>query len=1472
MNECCKLTVFLTPVESSIFANFPEAWIKGTISGSTVTFSDLQYQGIYSDDVDYPMYSIGSSDGQTLDAFRMDYDAEAHTLTSQNYLVLNASTAEVYCLEAYSDIVISKDPLPEEEATTADPVEAPYSNELTTADLFADFGVIDSNEDGSTWTFETGSGTRYKWNSSNDANDWLISPAIKLEAGKQYRFAIDAYAGSTSWSERLEVLMGTEAKASALTQRVLAATDIIGTDPQTYENANITVQETGYYHFGVHAISDKDKFYLYVKNFIVEQGAEAEAPSAVTDFTAVATEGALEVTVNFTAPTTTISGASLASLTKIDLLRDGQVIKTFEGSEGPTATWVAADQGYENSEVVDEFEIGTGLTATLSEGTNTQNSPKYYTTGTAVRMYGGNTLTIAGTSTITKIVFTFDTSKTPAFDVEPGTFDAETYTWTGEATNIVFTVPSVSGQQTRIQKIQVWTESTPGTVTSGVAPGATVTYVDNEGLTMGKHSYQVIPYNEAGMGTKSDIVEVTLNAVSEVPFFADFSDQSVMNLFEVIDANEDGKTWGWSSDYNANYSYSSTNAADDYLISTPIHLVPGKSYSAIVNAQAYNASYTESFEVLVGQAPTVAGLTITAIGPTDVTSTVAQDFDGEFSVTEEGNYYVAIHAISAADQWRLIVNSLSIEAGAEAGAPAAVSDLVATAGAEGALEANLSFTVPSTAIDGTALTSNVDMKIYRDNVLVATLTGLTPGSSQTWKDTNVEDGETYTYYVVAANEAGDGQKSDKVTVLVGQDKLDVVDGIQITGSTASTISFSWNEVAGVNGGYVNTAEVIYAVVSCHVETSWFWDYLVVDEVLGTVTGQTSGTFNYNVDAGEQDFVYFGVAAVKNESQLPAAGDEYDGGYTWALVGAPYELPFAESFTGGNVAYGTWNLDSDADNYTGLFVSDASDDDRALFITTIEDPGYVRLVSGRIKLSGQNPTLKFDAKGDGLTSAKVYASVDDGEWTVIKTIEVTDAYQTFQVPLFDKMGQRFTRFAIGADIVNPAIYMGYDPQTYEDIYEYHDGLYIDNILVKDLLDYNLVAGIKAPAKVTAGQSARVDLSVLNDGTNDVEGMTVKITANDKEVYNQTLDLVLLAGQTWDDTFTFETTVFDEPGDVTLTVTVETETDLNPDDNSASTIIKVVAPTVPGPTDFTATNNETEGGVDLTWTAPETSGAVVGTPVTESFEEGLGGFTTIDADGDGYNWTYHINTGTGNHTTNTGDGVAYSESYSNDAGSALTPDNWLVTPLASLDGTFSFYACGQDANYVAEHFAVYVSTTVADDPSAFEQVSEEFIATASMTEYTVDLSAYAGQAGYIAIRHFNVTDMFVLNVDDVTYLAVESAAPALRGAVTVASYNIYVESQLLAGVSGEETTYHIATDKVSNGEHTFGVTAVYSNGVESLPVTKTIEVTTATAIEQIIANGKPVDVYSLDGKLVRQQTRSLSGLKGVYVINGKTMMIK
>ncbi|MBQ9669567.1 MAG: choice-of-anchor J domain-containing protein, partial [Prevotella sp.] len=168
----------------------------------------------------------------------------------------------------------------------------------------------------------------------------------------------------------------------------------------------------------------------------------------------------------------------------------------------------------------------------------------------------------------------------------------------------------------------------------------------------------------------------------------------------------------------------------------------------------------------------------------------------------------------------------------------------------------------------------------------------------------------------------------------------------------------------------------------------------------------------------------------------------------------------------------------------------------------------------------------------------------------------------------------------------------------------------------------------------------------------------------------------------------------------------------------------------------------------------------------FEEGADDWTMIDADGDGHSWEFK----TDGFISHSGSGTMTSFSYDNEGGSALTPDNWLVSPEVALDGTLTFWAVGQDPSYAAEHFAVYASTGDPTNTASFVEIMPETVATGEMTEYTVDLTAYAGQKGHIAFRHFNVTDMFALNIDDVLiYIGPDYAWTVVEG-VTENPYTI------------------------------------------------------------------------------------------------------
>ena len=160
--------------------------------------------------------------------------------------------------------------------------------------------------------------------------------------------------------------------------------------------------------------------------------------------------------------------------------------------------------------------------------------------------------------------------------------------------------------------------------------------------------------------------------------------------------------------------------------------------------------------------------------------------------------------------------------------------------------------------------------------------------------------------------------------------------------------------------------------------------------------------------------------------------------------------------------------------------------------------------------------------------------------------------------------------------------------------------------------------------------------------------------------------------------------------------------------------------------------------------------------------LAGWSLIDADGDGYNWKLASSLLGVGYGHNSSTDCVISESYNNNMG-PLSPDNYLVSEQVTFGSSsqLTFWACAQDASYPSEHFGVAVSTS-GTNPNNFHMVQEWTMTGKSVKgekgysrgnrqgnwyQYTVDLSAYAGQTGYIAIRHFNCADQYVLDVDDI-----------------------------------------------------------------------------------------------------------------------------
>ena len=192
-----------------------------------------------------------------------------------------------------------------------------------------------------------------------------------------------------------------------------------------------------------------------------------------------------------------------------------------------------------------------------------------------------------------------------------------------------------------------------------------------------------------------------------------------------------------------------------------------------------------------------------------------------------------------------------------------------------------------------------------------------------------------------------------------------------------------------------------------------------------------------------------------------------------------------------------------------------------------------------------------------------------------------------------------------------------------------------------------------------------------------------------------------------------------------------------------------------------------------------------------------WVVLDEDGDGFNWELISGEGL---TTHSGEYVMSSASYDNPTYTALSPDNWLVSPWLPLHGKFAFYACGQDPSYAAEVFGVYIYTSAN---SEWVQLGEDITVTGVMKAYEFDLSEFEGLEGSLAIVHHNVTDMFRLNVDDITIGDFEAEPePETPTVITEIPENC------------EVNTYWRSTGYIASSM--FGVSAGYTDGTFKIAI--------------------------------------------------------
>ena len=371
------------------------------------------------------------------------------------------------------------------------------------------------------------------------------------------------------------------------------------------------------------------------------------------------------------------------------------------------------------------------------------------------------------------------------------------------------------------------------------------------------------------------------------------------DFMSLIDANGDGSGWYFAYNYGlmAEYTDDPSVPMDDYIFLPPIYFIKETTYnfslmSALVSLQSSN----EMFDVVYANSPTVQSIMGTIASSVKPTVDIKTDFNNwsklseEFTVPYTGDYYIGLHCVSPGFGYGLAVRDIRISEGSS---PKGVTGLSAIAGENGALEATVTFTMPTETVNGDLLSADAELEaeIYVNGDVANYVNGK-PGemvSAQVATQQGLNDLTVVVYY---NNVAGNPVTS---MVYTGVDLPATPENIRLTmNETMMGATLEWDPVttAANEGGYVDPAGITYSV--------FFYVGPGANDWMFVEGGLTSTTLEVYIPSGAPQGQYAWAVTSSNE-----AGSTGEYRASSVILGSPYELPFETTFSQGGADSAPW---------------------------------------------------------------------------------------------------------------------------------------------------------------------------------------------------------------------------------------------------------------------------------------------------------------------------------------------------------------------------------------------------------------------------------------------------------------------------------------------------------------------------------------------------------------------------------------
>ncbi|MBD5232644.1 MAG: hypothetical protein HDS65_00535 [Bacteroidales bacterium] len=172
-----------------------------------------------------------------------------------------------------------------EPVTVGEYVGLPYETDFTGVADMVLWSTVDVNGDGYSWKNTNYYGTpavQARSTAAYACDEWLVSPAIKLEAGKEYKISFDEGAMNPYYPPTYSIMLGRDKTPDALTTEVI--TKQVETQYPTRSIVYLpAVSTTGIYHIGIHAKWGAGNPGLYFGNVRIEENYASRLTLTVTD-------------------------------------------------------------------------------------------------------------------------------------------------------------------------------------------------------------------------------------------------------------------------------------------------------------------------------------------------------------------------------------------------------------------------------------------------------------------------------------------------------------------------------------------------------------------------------------------------------------------------------------------------------------------------------------------------------------------------------------------------------------------------------------------------------------------------------------------------------------------------------------------------------------------------------------------------------------------------------------------------------------------------------------------------------------------------------------------------------------------------------------------------------------------------------------------------------------------------------------